>query len=331
MPRTQGQVLGGSHLPTPSLSPSTSPSQLGWQTWPSHPLRAWRPPASRRGPSRGCSWHPPPSSTHCQAPLTARVAVLTSHPWRGSLCHPRVSPFSFTPGWRPALYWVVPAPFPGSRSVFLGFLLSTQMFLSLPRGFTVTSGGSPLPFLALSSGVPSSFLRVPPSIPLVPLSARRVHTRFRGSPLPTGPSLCPGMSSLLSRGSNSLFPEILLPARGMCSPVRRTLLPSRGSQCLFPGVPLSVRAPLGSSPLPSRGPGVPFSCRGESAPFWCGSRSSGRGTGVPPARGAAAAAWGGAGAGAGAHPRCRWRGGAAAPSAIKRAAAPVPQRGRGSP
>lgn len=251
-------------------------------------------------------------------------------------------PFSFTPGWGPALYWVVPAPSPGSHSLLLGTPLYSQVFLSLPRGSTVTQE-FPTPFL----WAPHPVQGVPPSIPLFPLSAPRVPSRFRGSPLPTGSSLCPGVSLLLSQGSHSLFPVVLHPARGMCSPSRSSLLPSRRSHSLFPGVPPSARGvPCClrdlSTPFPVvlfAAPGIPLCPRdpvllsGDN-PLLSGAAPSphlGVAEGSPRTRGAAAAARGGAAAGAGAHPRCRWRGGAAAPSAIKRAAAPVPQRGRGSP
>lgn len=212
----------------------------------------------------------------------------------------------------------------GDPTLFPGVPLSAQGIQGHIRGLPTPFPRPVLRGPILISDGPTLYSSCPPLCSESPYSFQRLSTSH---------GVLPWSWDVLAPfpGSHSLFPEVLLPARGMCSPCRSTLLPS---QRLFPGVPLSVRAPLGSSSLPSGVPlcpGVPFSCQGESAPFWCGSRCSGRGTGVPPTRGAAAAARGGAGAGAGAHPRCRWRGGAAAPSAIKRAAAPVPQRGRGSP
>lgn len=201
---------------------------------------------------------------------------------------------------------------------------------------------SPLPLhgvLALSSRVPPPFLKVPPSIPLIPLSARRVPSLFKALLFPRGlhsvlgsPCSFPGAPILYFQRSCSLSRGCVPPRAAPSSLPRGPTLYSRGSRCLPGGTPLPSRwCFLLPGSRCARGPRSPAG--GQSAPFCCGSRSPpGRGSRVPPHRGAAAAARGGAGAGAGAHPRCRWRGGAAAPSAyINRAGAPVPQRGRGSP
>lgn len=216
---------------------------------------------------------------------------------------------------------------------------------SIPRCSSLCPGG-----LQSHQGVPNSL-----SIGSLPCP-RGSHLPFEGPTLYSSyPLLClEGLYSLqglstphgvltLSWGLPSLFPVVLLPARGMCSPLRMILLPSRGST-LYPrgSLHLPGGSLLSSGALHSL-PGGPVFCSRRPAAS-LSARSPARGNpllsavapalhlgvaaGSPRTRGAAAAARGGAGAGA--HPRCRWRGGAAAPSAIKRAAAPVPQRGCGS-
>lgn len=226
-----------------------------------------------------------------------RVAALVSHPWGVSV--PPGDPLS--PHWGGDLLCSGWSQLP-SQGHLLGTPLYSRVFLSLFRGSTVTSGGSPLPFrgvLALSSGVPPPFLKVPPSIPPVPFSARRVHAHFRVCPLPTGPSLCPG-------GPCSLPGAPILSSQRSCSLAEGCVLPS-GAPSSLPGGPVfhsrSPRSPAEGNPLrPGRG-------RGSPAPAGLRRR---RGAGAVPVPVPVA-------------------GRSGRPERYKAAAAAVPQRGRGSP
>lgn len=242
-------------------------------------------------------------------------------------------PFSFTPGWGPALYWVVPAPSPGSP-------LYSWAPHSIPRCSSLCPGGprshrsSPLPFcgfLTLSRWSHPLFLFSLSLLQGSLLASRALHFP-RGPHSVLGcPCSFPGAPILYSLWSCSLPGGCVLPRGALSSLPGGLTLYSRVS-AICPGgsvpPPGSLQSLPGGPVRCSRDPAVPQGPRspfgGQSAPLRCGSLSPpGRGRGVPPHPR-------GCGGGAG-RCRCRWRGGAAAPSAIKRAAAPVPQRGRGSP
>ncbi|XP_041879172.1 translation initiation factor IF-2-like [Corvus kubaryi] len=289
----------------------------------------------------GPSWHPPfpsqqkltsPSPNQCLTPGGTRSGgVWSLIPTPGSLpCHPtlgggvcatRESPLSpshrggdlLCPGW--------------SQLPSQGPTLYSWGRHSVPR-YPSLCPGCPRSHWGPVLGGPPSLSEGATLYPSYPT----LHAPFRGSPLPTGSSLCPGVPLLPSGGSHSLLPVVLLPPPGDVfsleahpPPLPGVPLYSRGFHSL-PGGPVSCsRAPAAPRGPHSPARGVPLLSPVTPAPH------RGVAAGSPRTRGAAAAARGGAGGGAGAHPRCRWRGGAAAPSPIKRAAAPVPQRGRGSP